>query len=295
MNKKNMNENKDYEYAQCKYSLEELLPLVANLSRKYTSNDSSSVTYETARRLMEAVIYCINQLEYEQDSDAKDKIDNNLSADEAYKLGFTLLKNKVEVIKAIYEELIKYFKDYGNENYRNTVMGGISGFIKYYDVRFNPTDTIITMDYPTLKSVFHLQGADAISEYLNYIILEQKFLNKLEPQRVIEALKNYQSNYEKQFYNICSIILRYMLVGKVLNLNYYIIDEEDIALLYKYGNELSKKQWENRLKIILKNIIEEEFEKDIELYNYLKADIGDFATELVYGVKYKCLDKLFLC
>ena len=86
-----------------------------------------------------------------------------------------------------------------------------------------------------------------------------------------------------------------MLVGKVLNLNYYIIDEEDIALLYKYGNELSKKQWENRLKIILKNIIEEEFEKDIELYNYLKADIGDFATELVYGVKYKCLDKLFLC
>ena len=102
MNKKNMNENKDYEYAQCKYSLEELLPLVANLSRKYTSNDSSSVTYETARRLMEAVIYCINQLEYEQDSDAKDKIDNNLSADEAYKLGFTLLKNKVEVIKARY-------------------------------------------------------------------------------------------------------------------------------------------------------------------------------------------------
>lgn len=295
MNKKNMNENKDYEYAQCKYSLEELLPLVANLSRKYTSNDSSSVTYETARRLMEAVIYCINQLEYEQDSDAKDKIDNNLSADEAYKLGFTFLKNKVEVIKARYEELIKYFKDYGNENYRNTVMGGIAGFIKYYDVRFNPTDTIITMDYPTLKSVFHLQGADAISEYLNYIILEQKFLNKLEPQRVIEALKNYQCNYGKQFYNICSIILRYMLVGKVLNLNYYIIDEEDIALLYKYGNKLSKKQWENRLKIILKNIIEEEFEKDIELYNYLKVDIGDFATELVYGVKYKCLDKLFLC
>lgn len=293
MNKKNMNENKDYEYAQCKYSMEELVPLVAKLSKKYTSNDSSSITYETAQRLMEAIIYCINQLKKEEGDVVKNKIDNNLLAEEAYELGYKILNNKVEDIKSRYGELIKYFKDYGNLNYGNTVRDGISGFIKYYDVRFNPTDTIITMDYPTLKSVLHLQGVDAISEYLNYIILEQRFLNKLEYERVIEALKNYQNDYEKQFYNICSIVLRYMLVEKVLNLNYYIIDEEAIDLLYKYGEELSKEQWKFKLKVGLKDIVKEVFENNMELYDYLETDIGEFATELVYGVKHNCLDKLF--
>lgn len=46
------------------YPLQELLPLVARLAEKYTGFDSSSVTYERAQMLMEAVIYCIREYEY---------------------------------------------------------------------------------------------------------------------------------------------------------------------------------------------------------------------------------------
>ncbi|MDE7059645.1 MAG: hypothetical protein K2P03_13260 [Lachnospiraceae bacterium] len=38
----------------------ELLPVVAWLTKKYTSGMSTSVTYEKAQELMEAVLYCIN-------------------------------------------------------------------------------------------------------------------------------------------------------------------------------------------------------------------------------------------
>ena len=41
--------------------MEELLPVVAWLAQKYTGGESSSVTYERARYLMEAVIYCIEE------------------------------------------------------------------------------------------------------------------------------------------------------------------------------------------------------------------------------------------
>ena len=41
----------------------EALPIVAELSRKYTSGESTSVTYETANRLMGAVLYCVNEYE----------------------------------------------------------------------------------------------------------------------------------------------------------------------------------------------------------------------------------------
>lgn len=39
------------------YQIEQLLPLVAELADKHTSGESSSVTYETAGALLEAVLF----------------------------------------------------------------------------------------------------------------------------------------------------------------------------------------------------------------------------------------------
>ena len=39
------------------YDMEELMPIVARLTEEFTSGESTSVTYERARSLMEAVIY----------------------------------------------------------------------------------------------------------------------------------------------------------------------------------------------------------------------------------------------
>ena len=46
------------------YTMMELLPVVKQLSDRYTSKESGSVTYDMANQLIEAAIYCIN--EYEQ-------------------------------------------------------------------------------------------------------------------------------------------------------------------------------------------------------------------------------------
>ena len=43
------------------YHIERLLPIVAELSVRYTSGESCSVSYEAAQALMEAVIYCIRE------------------------------------------------------------------------------------------------------------------------------------------------------------------------------------------------------------------------------------------
>ncbi len=45
------------------YEAEELLPIVSELAVKFTSGDSTSVSFEKARQLMEAVIYCIQEAE----------------------------------------------------------------------------------------------------------------------------------------------------------------------------------------------------------------------------------------
>ena len=45
------------------YDMNELLPVVARLTKRYTGIESSSVTYEKANQLMGAVIYCIREIE----------------------------------------------------------------------------------------------------------------------------------------------------------------------------------------------------------------------------------------
>ena len=44
------------------YEMEELVPIVGKLAEKYTSHESTSITYEKAEQLMGAVLYCIHEL-----------------------------------------------------------------------------------------------------------------------------------------------------------------------------------------------------------------------------------------
>ena len=94
------------------YEMEELVPIVAALSEKYTSKESTSVSYETARQLMEAVIYCIKECAPDQTLVSSQR----LSAAEAYKYGYEALIEKVKRTQAAYNEMIVDFYGDGNQN-----------------------------------------------------------------------------------------------------------------------------------------------------------------------------------
>jgi hypothetical protein len=102
--------------------------------------------------------------------------------------------------------MITDFCGYGNENYEDTVRKALPGFFLYYDARFAPQETVITMDYPTLGFDEQLEGIDAISQYVNDICLEQQFMGKFPEEYVVNALESYQKTYRRQFYNLCEIL-----------------------------------------------------------------------------------------
>ena len=43
------------------YQMEELLPVASELAQKYAGYESTSITYEKAQSLMEAVLFCLNE------------------------------------------------------------------------------------------------------------------------------------------------------------------------------------------------------------------------------------------
>ncbi len=254
-----------------KYSMEELLPVVQKLTKKYTGKSSTSITYEKAQQLMGAIIYCIRENE-RQSGDFEIKT-GKLGAAEAYQTGYQLIIKKVLKAKEIYEEMIENFDSYGLLCYYDTVVKGMPVFFVQYDARFSPQDHILTLDYPLIEMYYQLEGIDLIYQYIDSVYLEQNFLLTFPRKYIIEALKDYHSNYKDLFINVSSVVIRSVLIKMVRGK--LSIREEIIESL------------EDKLINLLNQFIWGEFKKRKEddglctgIENYLKKDMHSFAVEL---------------
>lgn len=269
------------------YEMEELIPVVAGLTEQFTSAESSSVSYERARHLMEAVIYCIRECEKEQ---ALVLTSQKLPAALAYQTGYDIVKRKVEHAKEAYKSLAAGFCAYGNENYQDTVNKALPGFFRFYDSRFAPQETIITMDYPVLMPMQGLSGIDAVEQYMAYIRLEQQFLHAFPEAYVRDVLKSYRNDYEKQFCNLCSIMLRHLL-GKMLVANSASPDEEPYEVLEELVCSHTAEELKKQCAKIIDRVVVQDREEYCTLGEYLGTDVDDFVTEMQNTAKYHRLHR----
>lgn len=186
------------------YEMEQLIPIVARLSEKYTSKESTSISYEKAEQLMGAVIYCIEELEKEKE--AAIVTNTQMPAEEAYELGLKCVIEKVKKTMALYHEIIAGFEWYENRCLYDTVAKGMPEFFKWYDVYFNPQEELLLLDYPVEKDLTKLQGVDKIYEYLLCIKAEQDFLQNYAKTEVVQILREYSAGYKSMIENIGQIV-----------------------------------------------------------------------------------------
>lgn len=187
------------------YSMEELVPIVAKLAEGYTSGESTSVTYEKAEQLMGAVLYCIREA-WRQEKDAIVPMEGT-SALWDYERGMELVEQKVKKALELYNEMMPDFNSYGSRCLHDTFVKGIPEFFKWYDIRFAPQDTILTLDYPVRKDLSEYTGIDRIYEYILCIRKEQEFLGKFPEGQVRNTLRRYHEEYEGLIENICEMVL----------------------------------------------------------------------------------------
>ncbi len=278
-----------------KYSQEELLPVVANLAARYTSNESTSISYDKARQLMGAVIYCIE--EYENAAvGLRDLVTANaaVSADTAYRQGYEILIEKVKKIQQEYNLMMKEFQFYGNRCCYDTFQKGLPEFFLYYDARFHPMNHILTLDYPVLVSLEPRCGADLMEVYVRSAFLEQSFLKKLPADYIMHVLNAYSGDYGELIINLASIVIRNVLgcriAGKSIDLNGYSPVEMERLKLFISGK--SSEELEVQLKKYIDELMDFAYEGNEELGNYLKEDVKNFSFELQHGLNYNCLQAM---
>lgn len=82
------------------YQMEELLPIVSELAQKYAGYESTSITYEKAQSLMEAVLFCLNEYNTSY-MNTTSLVHKDIPVTEQYNIGVKLLYEKVENIRKI--------------------------------------------------------------------------------------------------------------------------------------------------------------------------------------------------
>lgn len=220
-----------------KFEMEELVPIVGKLAQKYTSNESTSITYEMAEQLMEAVLYCIN--EAEQNVSNAMISNKEISALQMYEAGKRAVEEKVKKSIKIYNEILSVFDFYENRCLYDTVIVGLPEFFKRYDILSEPQNTILTLDYPVLKDISGYTGIDKIHQFLICIYIEQRFLAVFPREYVIGILAEYSSQYKEIIDNICEIVIKsvieHTMAGK--DLSHLKLDKKDYIYIQKCFNE----------------------------------------------------------
>ena len=271
------------------YEMEELVPIVGKLAEKYTSHESTSITYEKAEQLMGAVLYCIHEL-WESSGNAP-SLNKKLSAQRAYEMGAAYVRDKTGKALDLYNRILPEFCHYENKCLYDTFVKGIPEFFKWYDVQFEPQNTILTLDYPLLKDISEYTGIDKIFEFIKAIGLEQKFLKLFPAGYVINVLSKDNGNWKESMDNICEIVfihvIGHIILGKSLTVielaeaDYFYMQE----MLEQTTLEEMKKQLATALDVFVKNY----YENDGELLNYLSGAIGNIVVRLKNAADNKVL------
>ena len=277
------------------YDMNDLVPIVAMLTDKYTGNDSSSVTYEKANQLMEAVVYCIREV---QNGGEGILVSQQQSAMQAYRTGVQLVRRKTEELLVFYEHRKSRFCPYGNVYLADILQKGIPAFFRTYDEVFEPQNTILTLDYPILVDVSQYQGIDCVDLYVRNLAQEQLFLAKFGEDYVRTVLRAYCDDYEELPENISGIVfgnvIGHVLAGRKPAER---LSETDLQGIYEqYVSCESERSGGFREKVssAAKAFLRQHYAGEEQMQQYMTAGLTDLCARIEHAAACRKLDRIFV-
>lgn len=277
------------------YDMNELIPVVAMLTRKYTGIESSSVTYEKANQLMEAVLYCIREAE---NSGEAVLASQRQDAMQAYRAGAQLVRRKTEELLAFYELHKKEFCAYGNEYLADLLQRGLPAFFRQYDEKYEPQNTVLTLDYPILVDLTEYRGIDCVDLYVRYLAQEQRFLAKFGGEYVRSVLCAYCGDCEALPENIAGIVFGnvtgHILVGKKLTERLCGLDLQRIYEQYAVCEREKGGGFKETVSGVAAAFLTRHYAGEDSLQQYMLAGLPDLCTRIEHAAAHGNLDRIFV-
>ena len=148
-----------------------ILTLLRERTARYTMGDSTSVPVDTARRLLEGILYCLALAERGSGPDT----DSPLPTEQRRLAGAEQAKKLARRAKFLHKEATRMQPPVVNRAFRDT-LSALPAFFRAYNPDFFAQEIPCSFDYPLCQPVpDSLAGVEYILDYLRRWIIESSF------------------------------------------------------------------------------------------------------------------------
>lgn len=182
----------------------------------YTGGESSSVTIETAKGLLESIRFIFD--EYVKSAGGNTRLLLSEGLDVAFERGLRIVETKLSETRELWHTACLSAPDIVNISYRDTLKS-IGGFFKSYDYRYFAQRIPCDIDYQLCHPVpEELCGVEYVREYLCRINTENDLLRCFECEDIIRVLTSAYRDYKGLLINLYEPVvvnaLGLLLIGK---------------------------------------------------------------------------------
>ncbi|MEG0772041.1 MAG: DUF6179 domain-containing protein [Clostridium sp.] len=275
----------------------QLLEVITETIGYFTRGESSSVREEVAEQIMLSINYTIG-LALKKETAVKESID--LIKKEGMKYLFTegekILKHKVKECKRLYNLAKETRIETENYGYVDTINYGIPLFFKSYNTRFACHEIPGSIDYPLSVEEIDFVGIEYIEEYLNILILENKFCSYFDIAEIEALLKGFNKNSKHILINIYMLVLTNYLGCTIagnrgVSLN---ISKGDREYLKSIMEPLSQVELHKLIFSASEKICEELLIENKNLIEFINNTASKIADEIKINIDTDTLEKVFI-
>lgn len=249
--------------------LDQLLPILKKVSRKYKGTDCSSIKNQEAKRLLSGIDYTI--LQGMQTEGIMDQ--GNTSAELLYEIGqkaiYGSYKKAIDMLKALQNNMFFFENPSLMED-----MQAADSFLYHYDYKFMPHLGEVSLNYPLLVSHKCRTNIEKIQLFLMCIQCEQKFFHFF-PRFHIDTMVKRSKEMLKDPYNNCLKVI-FRTDFELDNSKRLYFDGNTCRMIEQNGAIVDK---EILREMLMKLVEEYEIEENSALGIYMNLAIDDFVTE----------------
>ncbi len=179
--------------------VEALYLLLDERIRRYTMGDSTSVPVDTARRLLESILYC---LDLNRRFPAQD-MTQGAPLHVRWRAGVDQAKRIAARAKILLKQVQRTPPPLVNTAYCDT-LEALPSFFAGYDADFFAQEIPCSFDYPLCQPVSEsLLGAEYILEYLRKLLAENTLLRTFSQESLRVLYARYYVDYADLLVNLC--------------------------------------------------------------------------------------------
>lgn len=190
----------------------EFMSILSDLIQRYTQGKSSSVTSDTAERILSSILYAVDA-NLRRFADPLRAVDYLTTADmrKIYGEGVDLLRQCLDETKRLYTVVKQNKLDVAVEAYHTTIDESLPVFLNQYGILFDAHNTMASIDYPLAVDDIQMEGVFYIREYVERLKMETDFCRLFSQGDLDTLLVHFgqvcRFDYRIELFNIFELVL----------------------------------------------------------------------------------------